>query len=183
LPEQGRRSRSATTTYLQLVDEGRRPSGMLAPTLRETMWAMRQLLEFVRTISKFGLSGGLPRDDGRREARPRTCASFADSVVVHEGNLSTLKRFKDEAPRCKAGQECGLEFRRELHDMRVGGLIACTRRGDPAATLYRRGRNERKIARPMLPEQRRASTAGRSTVAESAHCKAAGIVAEDENFG
>ena len=47
-----------------------------------------------------------------------------DSVVVHEGMLSTLKRFKDEVKEVVAGQECGMAFE-TYKDMRVGDIIEC----------------------------------------------------------
>ena len=47
-----------------------------------------------------------------------------DNVVVHEGKLSTLKRFKDEVAVVQAGQECGVAFE-NYQDMRVGDVIEC----------------------------------------------------------
>ena len=49
-----------------------------------------------------------------------------DNVVVHEGKLSTLKRFKDEVKEVPAGQECGMAFEK-WEDMRVGDVIECYR--------------------------------------------------------
>jgi translation initiation factor IF-2 len=47
-----------------------------------------------------------------------------DNVVVHEGTLSTLKRFKDEVKEVPTGQECGMAFER-YEDIRVGDKIEC----------------------------------------------------------
>jgi len=49
-----------------------------------------------------------------------------DNVVVHEGKLSTLKRFKDEVKEVIAGQECGMAFEK-YEDMRQGDTIECFR--------------------------------------------------------
>ena len=49
-----------------------------------------------------------------------------DNVVVHEGKLSTLKRFKDEVKEVAAGQECGMAFE-NYQDMRAGDVIECYR--------------------------------------------------------
>ena len=49
-----------------------------------------------------------------------------DNVVIHEGMLSTLKRFKDEVKEVNAGQECGMAFE-NYEDMRVGDVIECFR--------------------------------------------------------
>ena len=47
-----------------------------------------------------------------------------DNVVIHEGKLSTLKRFKDEVREVTAGQECGMAFE-GYQDMRQGDVIEC----------------------------------------------------------
>jgi translation initiation factor IF-2 len=47
-----------------------------------------------------------------------------DNVVIHEGRLSQLKRFKDDAREVTAGQECGMAFE-NYQDMRTGDVIEC----------------------------------------------------------
>ena len=49
-----------------------------------------------------------------------------DNVVVHDGELSTLKRFKDEVKEVQSGQECGMAFA-NYEDMRAGDVIECFR--------------------------------------------------------
>jgi translation initiation factor IF-2 len=49
-----------------------------------------------------------------------------DNVVIHEGRLSQLKRFKDDAREVTSGQECGMSFE-NYQDMRAGDLIECYR--------------------------------------------------------
>jgi translation initiation factor IF-2 len=49
-----------------------------------------------------------------------------DNVVIHEGTLSTLKRFKDEVKEVQTGQECGMAFE-GYQDMRAGDVIECFR--------------------------------------------------------
>ena len=97
-------------------------SGMLAPTLRETMLGNAQILELFN-ISKVGTVAGCRVIDGvvQRGAHVRL---IRDNVVVHEGRLSTLKRFKDEVAQVQAGQECGMAFE-NYQDMRVGDVIEC----------------------------------------------------------
>jgi translation initiation factor IF-2 len=97
-------------------------SGLLAPTLRETMLGNAQILE-VFNISKVGNVAGCRVTDGvvQRGAHVRL---IRDNVVVHEGKLSTLKRFKDEVPVVQAGQECGVAFE-NYQDMRVGDVVEC----------------------------------------------------------
>ena len=97
-------------------------SGMLSPTMRETMLGNAQILEIFH-ISKVGNVAGCRVTDGvvQRGAHVRL---IRDNVVVHEGKLSTLKRFKDEVGQVQAGQECGMAFE-NYQDMRVGDVIEC----------------------------------------------------------
>jgi translation initiation factor IF-2 len=97
-------------------------SGMLAPEVRERLLGNAQILE-VFTISKVGKVAGCRVTDGvvRRGARVRL---IRDNVVIHEGELSTLKRFKDEVREVQSGQECGMAFA-NYQDIRVGDVIEC----------------------------------------------------------
>jgi translation initiation factor IF-2 len=99
-------------------------SGFLAPTLRETFLGNAQILE-VFNISKVGKVAGCRVTEGtvQRGAKVRL---IRDNVVVHEGTLSTLKRFKDEVREVQAGQECGMAFE-NYQDMRAGDIIECFR--------------------------------------------------------
>jgi translation initiation factor IF-2 len=108
-----------------LVDDVKKAmSGLLAPTLRETMLGNAQILE-IFNISKVGKVAGCRVTDGTVE-RGANVRLIRDNVVVHEGKLSTLKRFKDEVKEVQAGQECGMAFE-SYHDMRVGDVIECYR--------------------------------------------------------
>jgi translation initiation factor IF-2 len=57
-----------------------------------------------------------------------------DNVVIHEGKLSTLKRFKDEVREVKSGMECGMGFE-SYQDIREGDQIECFVVEEVAATL------------------------------------------------
>jgi translation initiation factor IF-2 len=108
-----------------LVDDVKKAmSGLLAPTLRETMLGNAEILE-IFNISKVGKVAGCRVTDGTVE-RGANVRLIRDNVVVHEGKLSTLKRFKDEVKEVQAGQECGMAFE-NYHDMRVGDVIECYR--------------------------------------------------------
>jgi translation initiation factor IF-2 len=108
-----------------LVDDIKKAmSGLLAPTLRETMLGNAQILE-VFNISKVGKVAGCRVTDGTVE-RGANVRLIRDNVVVHEGKLSTLKRFKDEVKEVAAGQECGMAFE-NYGDMRAGDVIECYR--------------------------------------------------------
>ncbi len=99
-------------------------SGLLDPALREEMLGNAEILE-VFNISKVGKVAGCRVTDGRVE-RGANVRLIRDNVVVHEGKLSTLKRFKDEVKEVVAGQECGMAFE-SYQDMRQGDVIECYR--------------------------------------------------------
>ncbi|PZA11055.1 translation initiation factor IF-2 [Rhodopseudomonas palustris] len=108
-----------------LVDDIKKAmSGLLAPTLRETMLGNAEILE-IFNISKVGKVAGCRVTDGTVE-RGANVRLIRDNVVVHEGKLSTLKRFKDEVKEVVAGQECGMAFE-NYTDMRSGDIIECYR--------------------------------------------------------
>ena len=106
-----------------LVDEVKQAmSGMLAPTRKETFLGNAEVLE-VFTISKVGKVAGCRVTEGKVE-RGAQVRLIRDNVVIHEGKLSTLKRFKDEVKEVVAGQECGMAFE-GYQDMRAGDVIEC----------------------------------------------------------
>jgi translation initiation factor IF-2 len=108
-----------------LVDDVKKAmSGLLAPTLRETMLGNAQILE-IFTVSKVGKVAGCRVTDGTVE-RGANVRLIRDNVVIHEGKLSQLKRFKDDAKEVLAGQECGMAFE-NYQDMKVGDVIECYR--------------------------------------------------------
>jgi translation initiation factor IF-2 len=106
-----------------LVDDMKQAmSGLLAPTVRETFLGNAEILE-VFAISKVGKVAGCRVTEGKVE-RGAQVRLIRDNVVVHEGKLSTLKRFKDEVREVTAGQECGMAFE-GYQDMRQGDVIEC----------------------------------------------------------
>jgi len=108
-----------------LVDDVKKAmSGLLAPTLRETMLGNAVILEIFK-VSKVGNVAGCRVTDGTVE-RGANVRLIRDSVVVHQGKLSQLKRFKDDAREVVAGQECGMAFE-NYQDMKVGDTIECYR--------------------------------------------------------
>ncbi|HCI48080.1 MAG TPA: translation initiation factor IF-2, partial [Rhodospirillaceae bacterium] len=97
-------------------------SGLLAPTLRETFLGNAEIRE-VFNITKVGKVAGCYVTEGevRRGAKVRL---LRDSVVIHEGSLKTLKRFKDEVKEVKSGFECGMAFE-NYDDVKAGDVIEC----------------------------------------------------------
>ena len=97
-------------------------SGLLAPTLREVFLGNATIKE-VFNITKFGKVAGCQVTDGKLE-RGGKVRLIRDNVVIHEGTLSILKRFKDDVKEVPAGQECGASFV-NYQDIRVGDVIEC----------------------------------------------------------
>src|SRR3984957_8622088 len=108
-----------------LVDDVKKAmSGLLAPTLRETMLGNALILEIFK-VSKVGTVAGCRVTEGTVE-RGANVRLIRDNVVVHQGKLSQLKRFKDDAREVAAGQECGMAFE-NYQDMKARDVIECYR--------------------------------------------------------
>ncbi|HLJ64326.1 MAG TPA: translation initiation factor IF-2, partial [Stellaceae bacterium] len=107
-------------------------SGMLAPTLRERFLGNAAVRD-VFDISKVGKVAGCMVTEGvvRRGAKVRL---LRNDVVIHEGSLKTLKRFKDEVREVKDGYECGMAFE-NYHDVKVGDVIECFEMEEVARAL------------------------------------------------
>ena len=95
---------------------------MLSPTLQENFLGYAQIRE-IFNISKAGKVAGCMVTDGviKRGCKVRL---LRDNVVIHEGTLKTLKRFKDEVKEVKGGAECGMAFE-NYDDIRQGDQIEC----------------------------------------------------------
>jgi translation initiation factor IF-2 len=97
-------------------------SGLLAPAVREEYLGQAEIRE-VFNITKVGKVAGCVVTIGtvKRGAKVRL---LRDNVVIHEGTLKTLKRFKDEVKDVKEGTECGMAFE-NYDDIRAGDIIEC----------------------------------------------------------
>ncbi|BCW86970.1 Translation initiation factor IF-2 [Alphaproteobacteria bacterium SO-S41] len=106
--------------------------GLLSPVVRELFLGNATILQ-VFNITKFGKVAGCRVVEGmvRRGARVRL---IRDKVVIHEGKLSTLKRFKDEVREVQQGYECGMAFE-NYQDIREGDTIECFDIEEVARTL------------------------------------------------
>ena len=97
-------------------------SGMLAPTKREVFLGYATIKQ-VFNISKTGKVAGCQVTEGKVE-RGAKVRLLRDNVVIHEGSLSILKRFKDDVREVVMGQECGMSFA-NYQDIREGDQIEC----------------------------------------------------------
>jgi translation initiation factor IF-2 len=99
-------------------------SGLLSPERRETFLGNAEILE-VFNITKVGKVAGCRVTEGKME-RGAGVRLIRDNVVIHEGTLKTLKRFKDEVSEVPSGQECGMAFA-NYEDIRQGDVIEAYR--------------------------------------------------------
>jgi len=106
--------------------------GLLAPEVRETQIGYAEIRQ-VFSISKAGKVAGCMVTEGevRRGAKVRL---LRDDVVIHEGNLKTLKRFKDDVRQVQQGYECGMAFE-NYEDIKEGDVIECFQVEEVARSL------------------------------------------------
>ena len=116
-----------------LVDDVRAAaSGLLSAEIRENFIGYAQIKEVFK-VSGVGKVAGCIVTEGvaRRSAGVRL---LRDNVVIHEGTLKTLKRFKDEVKDVQSGQECGMAFE-NYDDIRPNDVIEIFEREEVARTL------------------------------------------------
>jgi len=107
-------------------------SGMLAPETKEQIVGLAQVREVFRS-SKMGAVAGCLVVDGFVK-RNNPIRVLRDNVVIFQGALESLKRFKDDASEVRAGTECGIAVK-DYNDVRVGDQIECYERVTVTRTL------------------------------------------------
>jgi translation initiation factor IF-2 len=111
------------TVIYNVVDEIKNAmAGLLEPTLKEVRLGLAEVRQIFRvpkigTVAGCMVTDGLIRRSGDAQAR-----LIRDHVVVHEGRLASLKRFKDDVSEVRSGVECGMSFER-FQDLKVGDVI------------------------------------------------------------
>jgi translation initiation factor IF-2 len=130
--ETGVEVRYYSIIYEAIDDVKQMMSGMLQPEIKETIVGVAQVREVFRS-SKFGVVAGCLVTEGlvRRNNPIRV---LRDNVVIFEGALESLRRFKDEASEVRAGTECGIGVK-NYQDVRVNDQIECFSRVEVARTL------------------------------------------------
>ena len=116
-----------------LIDDIKKAaSGLLKAEVRENFIGYARVLEVFRITGVGNVAGCLVTEGvARRSAGVRL---LRDNVVIHEGTLKTLKRFKDEVKEVQSGQECGMAFER-YEDVRAGDVIEIFEREEVQRTL------------------------------------------------
>jgi translation initiation factor IF-2 len=106
-----------------VVDEIKKAmTGLLEPTFREVRLGAAEVREIFR-VPKFGTIAGCMVTDGRiTRSGDAQARLLRDNVVVFEGRIGSLRRFKDDVSEVKSGFECGIGFER-FNDIKVGDVI------------------------------------------------------------
>ncbi|HKQ15172.1 MAG TPA: translation initiation factor IF-2 [Steroidobacteraceae bacterium] len=132
IKESGTDVRYYSIIYEAIDDVKQMLSGMLAPEVKEQIVGTAQVREVFRS-SKFGTVAGCIVMEGyvRRNNPIRV---LRDNVVIFEGGLESLRRFKDDVNEVRAGTECGIGVR-NYNDVRVGDQIECYSRVEVARTV------------------------------------------------
>ena len=106
--------------------------GLLTPEEKEKILGYAEIRQ-VFSVSKIGKIAGCMVTEGvvKRGAKVRL---LRDHVVIHEGELAQLKRFKDDVKEVKSGFECGMSFA-NYDDLKVGDQIECFEIEQIAPTL------------------------------------------------
>jgi translation initiation factor IF-2 len=130
--ESGVELRYYSIIYEAIDDVKQRLSGLLAPEIRETIVGVAQVREVFRS-SKFGVVAGCLVTEGTVK-RNNPIRVLRENVVIFEGALESLRRFKDEAGEVRAGTECGIGVK-NYQDVRVGDQIECYSRVEVVRTI------------------------------------------------
>ena len=106
--------------------------GLLSPEVREDIIGLAEVREVFRS-SKFGTVAGCIVEDGVLK-RNNPIRVLRNNVVIYEGALESLRRFKDDVSEVRAGTECGLGVK-NYNDVRIGDQIECYERVSVERTL------------------------------------------------
>jgi translation initiation factor IF-2 len=97
-------------------------TGLLEPTLKEVRLGVAEVRQLFK-VPKFGMVAGCMVTEGViKRSGDAQARLLRDNVVVHEGRLGSLRRFKDDVSEVKAGMECGIAFER-YNDVKQGDVI------------------------------------------------------------
>jgi translation initiation factor IF-2 len=118
--------------YEAIDDIKQMMSGLLAPEIKEQIVGVAQVREVFRS-SKFGVVAGCLVTEGTVK-RNNPIRVLRDNVVIFEGALESLRRFKDDVGEVRAGTECGIGVK-NYQDVRVGDQIECYSRVEVTRTI------------------------------------------------
>jgi translation initiation factor IF-2 len=130
--ETGVEIRYYSIIYEAIDDVKQLMSGLLAPEIKETIVGVAQVREVFRS-SKFGVVAGCLVTEGAVK-RNNPIRVLRDNVVIFEGALESLRRFKDDVGEVRAGTECGIGVK-NYQDVRANDQIECYSRTEIVRTI------------------------------------------------
>ncbi|MEM8547926.1 MAG: translation initiation factor IF-2, partial [Pseudomonadota bacterium] len=107
-------------------------SGLLSPEVREQIVGLAEVRDVFRSPKLGNIAGCMVADGYVRRALP--IRVLRDNVVIYEGELESLRRFKDDVNEVRAGTECGIGVK-NYNDVKVGDQIECYERVEFARTI------------------------------------------------
>jgi len=117
----------------EVIDDVKKAiSGLLAPEIREEIIGLAEVRDVFRS-SKYGAIAGCMVVEGTVK-RNNPIRVLRDNVVIYEGALESLRRFKEDAPEVKAGTECGIGVK-NYNDVKVGDHIEVFERTEHAREI------------------------------------------------
>jgi translation initiation factor IF-2 len=132
IKETGVEVRYYSIIYEAIDDVKAMLSGMLKPEIKESILGVAQVRDVFRS-SKFGVVAGCLITEGVVK-RNNPIRVLRENVVIFEGALESLRRFKDDVAEVRAGVECGIGVR-NYQDVRAGDQIECFSRVEIARAL------------------------------------------------
>jgi translation initiation factor IF-2 len=132
IKESGTEVRYYSIIYEAIDDVRQMLSGLLTPEVKEQIVGLATVRDVFRS-SKFGVVAGSIVVDGYLR-RNNPIRVLRNNVVIFEGQLESLRRFKDDVNEVRAGTECGIAVQ-NYNDVQVGDQIECFSRVEVARTV------------------------------------------------
>ncbi len=132
IKESGIDVRYYSIIYEAIDDVKQAISGLLAPEVREQIVGLAEVKEVFRSPKLGNIAGCIVSEGFVKRANP--IRVLRDNVVIYEGELESLRRFKDDVNEVRAGTECGIGVK-NYDDVKIGDQIECYERVEVARTL------------------------------------------------
>jgi len=107
-------------------------NGMLAPEVRENIIGLAEVKEVFKSPKLGNIAGSIVTEGYVKRTNP--IRVLRDNVVIYEGELESLRRFKDDAKEVQSGTECGIGVK-NYNDVKIGDQIECYERIEIARTI------------------------------------------------
>jgi len=107
-------------------------NGMLTPEVRENIIGLAEVKEVFKSPKLGNIAGSIVTEGYVKRTNP--IRVLRDNIVIYEGELESLRRFKDDAKEVQSGTECGIGVK-NYNDVKIGDQIECYERIEIARTI------------------------------------------------